>query len=568
MDITDLKNIILFLLENVCVVTMLATLLTSFRRLRRMIRWHNATFSEKLLLGTLFGILSVYGTYTGLSFRGAIVNTRVITTLTAGLVAGPAAGITAGLISGLHRYLYNPQGFTSLACGIGTFTFGLIGAIFHQYYEKKPQNSTLLILVVLSEGIQALMILMLCKPFEDALALEKAILLPKIVVNSLGVIIFMTMLTRLNRNLTQEIANQRVAALTIAMECSPYLKQGLQNQAAMTKVTELIRNSLPHFAVILTDTGKICGASGCSWNTDGLPQPCLRAIALKKIQIDAQYQGDQYLILKKNGVAIAIPFYNGSNAIGTLLLIAEVGPNTILDADISTAYALAQFCSSSLQEAEITHQMELRQQAEFRALQSQINPHFLYNALNTISALCMVDAQKAREMIHVLSDYFRQTLTINESFVSLAKEMDNVNNYLYLSQVRFEDALHVTVQLPDDLEKLKLPPLILQPLVENAVRHGGPTSTNRILSLTITQDDEFAYISVRDHGHGFDEKVLADLNDPNNTRYSGLFNVRKRLNSIYGELCKFKVESSPEGSTVQLRLPLNPPGYQPVFAQK
>lgn len=116
-----------------------------------------------------------------------------------------------------------------------------------------------------------------------------------------------------------------------------------------------------------------------------------------------------------------------------------------------------------LELGETEHQIALRKQAEFRALQSQINPHFLFNALNTISALCMTDPDRACKTILILANYFRQTLTINEPFVPLEQEISNVDNYLMLTEARFEGALHVECELPDDLRALRLPPLILQP---------------------------------------------------------------------------------------------------------
>jgi two-component system sensor histidine kinase LytS len=212
-----------------------------------------------------------------------------------------------------------------------------------------------------------------------------------------------------------------------------------------------------------------------------------------------------------------------------------------------------------LELGELQHQVELRQQAELRALQSQINPHFLFNALNTISGLCLTDPDRAREVILNLAGYFRQTLSLNESSVTLEQELSNVNHYLAITQARFENNIHVSWQLPDDRQSLRLPPLILQPLVENAVRHGGTSVDNRYVYIQITQNDRRAYIRVSDRGHGFPPEVLQKLQDPADPSYSGLFNVRKRLRSIYGSQCLFSVESSDHGSTVSFSIPLTMP---------
>ncbi len=418
-------NLLIYLLTNAGLLLLAATVLTELRPLRAILKQQDRSVPNQLLLGLLFGLLSIASTYTGLSFQGAIVNTRTISTLAAGLVGGPLTGISAGVISGLHRYFYHPGGFTSLACGLGTASFGVLGAVCHRWFAALTARRALALvgLTVAAELIQCGIILVLARPFAEAAALEQAILLPKIAVNSLGLVIFNAVMDRMNRSLRIELLEQQ-------------------------------------------------------------------------------------------------------------------------------------------------HQVELRQQAELRALQSQINPHFLFNALNTISALCLTDPDRARETILVLANYFRQTLSINEPFVTLEQELENVDNYLFLTEARFENAIHVTRELPDDRKRLRLPPLILQPIVENAVRHGGVAVDDRRVHIGIRQDGERAYIQVSDQGRGFPPEVLKKLQDPNDPAYTGLFNVRKRLRSIYGDQCPFTIQSTPAGSTVAFSIPLTPPVQGTASAQR
>lgn len=254
------------------------------------------------------------------------------------------------------------------------------------------------------------------------------------------------------------------------------------------------------------------------------------------------------------------PFYpppcgRTSASPGALLLRVPVGPNLVLDADRRTLVSMADFFSVMLELGETEHQITLRKQAEFRALQSQINPHFLFNALNTISGLCLTDPDRACQTVLVLANYFRQTLTINEPVVTLEQELSNVDNYLVLTEARFEGALHVHKELPDDLTALRLPPLILQPIVENAVRHGFKAVDDRRVSLVIRQDDQRAYIQVSDCGPGFSDEVLRKLDDPNDPTYTGLFNVRKRLRAIYGDTCEFSIQNGGDGATVAFSIP-------------
>jgi two-component system sensor histidine kinase LytS len=161
-------------------------------------------------------------------------------------------------------------------------------------------------------------------------------------------------------------------------------------------------------------------------------------------------------------------------------------------------------------------------------------------------------------MILVLANYFRQTLSINESVVTLEQELSNVDNYLTLTKARFEDAIHVTSSVDPALLGIKLPPLILQPIVENAVRHGGRGVDDRQVSITVSAQEGGTRIQVADRGHGFPPEVLQALDDPDCKEYSGLFNVYRRLRSIYGGSCQFHVDSSPQGALVSFFIPTAP----------
>ena len=552
------NNLFVYLLLNISLLLLLASILTELRPLRQMLKTHGRSTAAQFSLGLIFGLLSICCTYTGLEYQGAVVNTRVISTVAAGLVGGPLSGVTAGLISGVHRYFYHPGSFTALACGVGTFTFGLIGAVCSRWFSHHRRSSAALVAIVfIAEGIQALLILVLAKPFSAAVALEKAILIPKVLVNSVGLVVFMRTLDRLNRNLSIELVEQQALALLVAQKCLPYLREGLGDRQALQKAADTVHSMLPDFQVAITDRKEVLASSGASMTE--LPSPARQALEQGTLTALPDYPGEVGVSIPAGSAVIAAPLVWNEATVGTLILMIPAGQSLMLEAHVRTAESLAQLFSSMLELGEFQHQITLRQQAEFRALQSQINPHFLFNALNTISALCLTDPDRARETILVLANYFRQTLSINEPFVTLQQELSNVDNYLLLTEARFEDAIHVTRELPADLTRLKLPPLILQPIVENAVRHGGTAVDDRRVAIRIRQDAERAYISVADQGRGFPEEVLQKLQDPDDPTYTGLFNVRKRLRSIYGSQCDFRIDSSETGSTVSFSIPLSPP---------
>ena len=439
------NNLLFSLILNISLLVLMATVLTELRPLRLMIKRQERSVYNQLFLGLIFGLLSISCTYTGLSFEGAVVNTRVVSTLAAGLVGGPVSGVCAGLMSGVHRYFYNPSGFTSFACGIGTFGFGVFGAVSYRLFSRRGRRTLdLILLTIAAELMQAALILLLSKPFSAALALEKAILLPKMIVNSVGLVAFMRILDRLNRDLTIELVEQRAVALLIAQECLPYLRKGIRNREGLQRAVDIVREKLPHFQVALTDRTQVLAASGCDLLATPLPIAAREAMAQQETVVMEVSKG-------RRSAMLSAPLVTDEHVIGSLLLIAPTGPNLVLDADVKTLESLAQFFSVMLELGETERQITLRKQAEFRALQSQINPHFLFNALNTISALCMTDPDRACQTILILANYFRQTLTINEPFVPLEQEISNVDNYLMLTEARFEGALHVECELPDDL---------------------------------------------------------------------------------------------------------------------
>ena len=375
--------------------------------------------------------------------------------------------------------------------------------------------------------------------------------------NSLGLVLFMSLLDRFNRSVTIELAEQQYLALLIAHKCLPFLRAGLENREAIQRAADMVREMLPEDRVAITDREQVVAASGMDLSS--IPLPARRAMDSGELVVERDASDLCGPPRHRNRAFIAAPLTCGEERIRALLCVPQ-GPNLILEADCRTAEGLARLFSSMLEVGELQHQIQMRQQAELRALQSQIDPHFLFNALSTISALCTTEPSKARETILTLAGYFRQALSINEPFVSLEQELSNIRNYLALTEARFQDAIHVTWDLPDVLPVLYLPPLILQPIVENAVRHGGTAVDDRHVNISIQQGDGRVDIRVSDRGHGFPEEILKRLQDPRDPGYTGLFNVQKRLRSVYGSQCVFTVDSSEQGSTVAVSIPLIPPG--------
>ena len=311
---------------------------------------------------------------------------------------------------------------------------------------------------------------------------------------------------------------------------------------------------------MITDAQKILAMKGENWydvlRDEAVLKPILSSIHDRKPTTFsyAEKTDPQYHILK-NHIIVAAPLIEMDKPVGSLTMMVKKHWHTS-QSNLDFASELARLFSTQLELSDLDYQKQLRRKAEFKALQSQVNPHFLYNALNTISCVCRENPDRARELILTLSSYYRQALENDQYMLSLHTELYHVASYLELEQARFEEKLVVELDVEDDLN-CKVPSFILQPLVENAVRHGGDRTGARHVSISAHSVEGMAEIAVADRGQGIPREVVLGLYTGQG-KGVGLSNVHKRLKSIYGEDNGLKIETSEAGSRVWFRIPLEP----------
>jgi len=191
--------------------------------------------------------------------------------------------------------------------------------------------------------------------------------------------------------------------------------------------------------------------------------------------------------------------------------------------------------------------------AQLHSLKSQLHPHFLFNSLNAISTLMRTDMDAAERMLDMLAELLRSSLrdsAVQE--VTLRQEMEFVNRYLDIEQVRFSDRLQVEIDIPPEVSEALVPHLILQPLVENAIRHGiGPKLGPGTVQIKARREDDFLALQVLDNGlgPGARKRTLAGEG-------VGLSNTRARLDQLFGHQAHFEYGPAPlEGFLVALRIP-------------
>lgn len=549
------------LLLNIGLLVLIATMLTKLPMVRSMLLEDSHAMGSRAALAVIFGLVSIFSTYTGVRAQGAIVNTRVIGVLAAGLLGGPYVGIGAAVIGGLHRYLFDIGGFTAVSCAVSTFVEGLIGSAFSKRFKAgKIDGAGVFLITALAEIGQMAIILLISRPFPAALDLVRLIAFPMIIMNALGMVVFLGTFNMVFMEEDSQFAEKMRLAMGIVDQSLPHLRKGLYSTADMEATADIIYQSTSCAAVMITDAQKILAMKGENWydvlRDEAVLKPILGSIHDRKpATFSYAEKTDPLYHILKNHIIVAAPLIEMDKPVGSLTMMVKKHWHTS-QSNLDFASELARLFSTQLELSDLDYQKQLRRKAEFKALQSQVNPHFLYNALNTISCVCRENPDRARELILTLSSYYRQALENDQYMLSLHTELYHVASYLELEQARFEEKLVVELDVEDDLN-CKVPSFILQPLVENAVRHGGDRTGARHVSISAHSVEGMAEIAVADRGQGIPREVVLGLYTGQG-KGVGLSNVHKRLKSIYGEDNGLKIETSEAGSRVWFRIPLEP----------
>jgi two-component system LytT family sensor kinase len=202
-------------------------------------------------------------------------------------------------------------------------------------------------------------------------------------------------------------------------------------------------------------------------------------------------------------------------------------------------------------------------EAEVRALRAQISPHFIYNSLGAIASFVRTDPDRARELLLEFADFTRYSFRRHGEYTTLAEELRSVERYLLLEQARFGDRLRVTLRIAPEVLPVAVPFLCIQPLVENAVRHGleSAEGSGHIRIVARDQDQE-CVIEVEDDGAGEDPDVVRRaLAGDSSLDSTGLGNVDGRLRNAFGDDFGLVVETAPgAGTRVVVRVPKFAPG--------
>jgi len=332
----------------------------------------------------------------------------------------------------------------------------------------------------------------------------------------------------------------------------PELRRGLSENAARTLAYELFEK-LGFGAVAVTDRQRVLAfvGAGADHHTAGdTPiRPVFEALAADRpllaplaIHVECGHAACPL------GSAAVVPLRHSDGPAGAVVAYATAG-SPLDQPAVDLLERLGDQLSAQLQLSELAG-------ATTAALQAQMEPHFIFNALNTIASLVRTDPDRARSLVLAFADYVRSKLARPAEFVTLDEELRHVQSYLDLEQARFGDQLVVTIDVPPDARAVRMPPFLVQPLVENAVKHGKAARPLRLIVRARVRRGRLR-LTVRDDGRGIAREAIERVLEPGVSEREGtglgLASVHHRLTAFYGE--GVKLRSFPFGTVVRLEVP-------------
>ncbi len=528
------QMMLLAVFERAALMLMTLFLLTRTRPFQRLFQKRDHTPAELVLVAAIFCLFAVFSTYTGIPVEGALINVRIIAIISGGILFGPWVGIPAGVISGLHRYLIDMDGHTSIPCLIASIIAGLLATWLHLRCRKSRLWLYGILAGMACEGLTMLLIWQLTEPHAVGVEIVSHIAYPMIA-GALCIGLIIKLVQDLDDEKELIAAKQAKLALDIANKTLPFFQN--IDRHSLSQVCGIIRSEISADAVAITDTRDVLAYVGVGkdyYELDehhAISDMTQRAVLLDQIIINNDLR--QYHLSDFHSVII-IPLRENGSVSGTLKIYYR-RTHSITSSLREMAVGLSQLISTQMEVSRIEQLKEMTRKAEFTALQSKINQHFLFNALNAISSLIRIRPQQARQLIANLADYLRYNLNKGDTLIDIQEELQQVRDYVAIEQARFGDKLEVVFEV-DDVH-IQVPSLLLQPLVENAILHGiQPRSAPGRVTIEVKQLAGGIRVAVRDTGYGISQAVIDGVAAGRvESRSIGLMNVHQRVKLLYGD---------------------------------
>ena len=490
-------------------------------------------------LSFFFSLLSISGTYIGLNFNGAILNTRNMGVVAGGLLGGPYVAAITGFIAGIHRAIVNLGRETAIPCAIATIIGGFLTAYVSRFVKNKDRMFFAFLLAFVVENLSMALILLIQKDKVLAQSIVKNFYIPMVFMNSVGAAILILLVEDIIQKSELIAGNQAKLALEIANKTLPYFR----NTENLNEVCKIIANSLGARATVITDTKEII--AGFSTDKSAINRSNIRSNNTRKVL----KTGEVMLVIKDDEdeiiedffyisphikSCIILPLKEKNDVSGTLKIFFDTAEK-ITEKNRYLMIGLSHLISTQMEISKVENLISLLKYSELKALQSQINPHFLFNVLNTMTSLIRTNPEKAREVTIDLSNYLRYNLDNNLKSVELIKELNQIDTYIKIEKARFGDKLNIIYDVDESLYNFQIPSLIIQPLVENSIKHGILKKRDKgFVKIIVKRIDKDIEVAIEDDGIGIEQTVIDNL-DKKIEENIGLKNVHQRLKLLYGQ---------------------------------
>lgn len=528
------------LFNNLNYVIIITFIISNIPAFKRFIQKDKYSKLDLIILALIFSTFSIAGTYLGTNVNGAVASTRIIGVMAGGILCGPFVGISSGIITGLHRIFFNVHGITSLACGLTTIIAGLVSAFIYKINKKYSTWLYGLLGGIFIVSLEMLLVLLLSKPIDIAYTIVRSIYLPLSFANATGISIMILLIQKIFDEKDEVAAKQAQLSLEIASKTLPFFRD--INSESLTKICSIIKESTGLAAVSITNSKEVLAYSGvyCEHhNKKSFINPSITGkvfetgnslILNSKQEINCP---NKFCPLKS---CIITPLYEGGVITKTLKLYSSK-ERGISYTHEKLALGLSQLISTQMELSKVNKLKILASNAEIKALQAQINPHFLFNSLNTITSFVRTNPDKARELIINLSAFLRYNIEESNGFVDIYKEIEQVQAYVAIEQARFGDNIKVNYDIDNNIT-LMIPSLIIQPLVENSIKHGILESKGygQVTVSVKKYNVDSVKVIIEDDGFGISDSVIEGIQfGTTSEKKIGLANVDSRLKHLYGK---------------------------------
>lgn len=556
-SVHEIFDMLLAVFDRAALMLICLFFLIRLRLFRELLHKSAHTPKELLAVTAIFSMFALFSTWSGVPVEGSLVNVRIIAVMSGGILFGPWVGIITGIIAGLHRYLIDIGGITAIPCFITSIVAGVISGFISRRVPKAQHWRAGILGGMLCETLTMILVVVWAPTTALGLDIVSKIGVPMILGTvSIGFIVLLVRSVEGEKEASA--ARQAKLALDIANKTLPLFRH--VNSESLRQVCDIIRRDINADAVAITNTEKVqayvgVGEHNYQDNSDALSPTTQQALRHGKIIIK---NNDEAHRTPEIHSMLVIPLWEKGVVTGTLK-IYYCHAHQITSSLQEMAIGLSQIISTQLEVSRAEQLREMANKAELRALQSKINPHFLFNALNAISSSIRLNPDTARQLIFNLSRYLRYNIELNDDEqIDIKKELYQIKDYIAIEQARFGDKLTVIYDIDDEVN-CRVASLLIQPLVENAIVHGiQPCRGKGVVTISIAQSGSRVRIAVRDTGHGIDPHIIEQL-DTNKMPVNkiGLINVHHRVKLLYGE--GLHIRRLEPGTEIAFYVPNQPP---------